>query len=46
MVRPQRTKVRAFDLKVEEGAALVEETLLRAETFPVSIERQYVVIEV
>ena len=36
----------AFDLKVEEGAALVEETLLRAETFPVSIERQYVVIEV
>jgi hypothetical protein len=31
---------------VEEGAALVEETLLRAETFPVSIERQYVVIEV
>ena len=43
---PQRTKVRAFDLKVEEGAALVEETLLRAETFPVSIERQYVVIEV
>jgi 3-phenylpropionate/trans-cinnamate dioxygenase ferredoxin subunit len=43
---PQRTKVRTFDLKVEEGAALVEETLFRAETFPVSIERQYVVIEV
>ena len=36
---PQRTKVRAFDLKVEEGAALVEETLLRAETFPVSIDK-------
>jgi len=33
---PPQHKVRAFDLKVEEGATLVEETLLRAETFPVS----------
>jgi nitrite reductase/ring-hydroxylating ferredoxin subunit len=42
---PDRTKVRSFDLKVESGGALVEGEL-QAETFPVSIEKQYVVIEV
>jgi nitrite reductase/ring-hydroxylating ferredoxin subunit len=42
---PDRTKVRSFDLKVEAGGALVEGAL-QAETFPVSIEKQYVVIEV
>jgi 3-phenylpropionate/trans-cinnamate dioxygenase ferredoxin subunit len=42
---PDRTKVRSFDLKVESGGELVEGTL-QAETFPVSIEKQYVVIEV
>lgn len=42
---PDRTKVRRFDLKVESGGSLVEGEL-RAETFPVSIEKQYVVVEV
>ena len=42
---PDRTKVRSFDLKVESGGALVEGEL-QAETFPVVIEKQYVVLEV
>jgi nitrite reductase/ring-hydroxylating ferredoxin subunit len=42
---PDRTKVRSYDLKVESGGALVEGEL-QAETFPVVIEKQYVVIEV
>jgi nitrite reductase/ring-hydroxylating ferredoxin subunit len=42
---PDRTRVRSFDLKVESGGSLVEGAL-QAETFPVSIEKQYVVIEV
>jgi nitrite reductase/ring-hydroxylating ferredoxin subunit len=42
---PERTKVRTFDLKVESGGSLVEGPF-QAETFPVSIEKQYVVIEV
>ncbi|MCP3369568.1 Rieske (2Fe-2S) protein [Bradyrhizobium cajani] len=41
---PRRTKVRSYDLKLEQGSALGEEEL-RAETFPVSVEKQYVVIE-
>jgi 3-phenylpropionate/trans-cinnamate dioxygenase ferredoxin subunit len=42
---PDRTKVRSYDLKVEAGDALVEGPL-QAETFQVSIEKQYVVLEV
>ncbi len=42
---PDRTKVRRYDLKVESGGALVEGEL-RAETFPVLIEKQYVVVEI
>jgi nitrite reductase/ring-hydroxylating ferredoxin subunit len=42
---PDRTKLRSYDLKVESGGALVEGEL-QAETFPVSIEKQYVVVEV
>ena len=42
---PDRTKVRSYDLKVEPGGALVEGEL-QAETFPVVIEKQYVVLEV
>jgi nitrite reductase/ring-hydroxylating ferredoxin subunit len=42
---PERVKVRNYDLKVESGGALVEGPL-QAETFLVSIEKQYVVIEV
>jgi nitrite reductase/ring-hydroxylating ferredoxin subunit len=42
---PDRTKVRSYDLKVESGGALVEGSL-QAEIFPVSIEKQYVVIEI
>ncbi|MFO1117217.1 MAG: Rieske (2Fe-2S) protein [Beijerinckiaceae bacterium] len=41
---PDRTKVRSYELKVEAGGALVEGEL-RAETFPVSIDKQYVVLE-
>jgi nitrite reductase/ring-hydroxylating ferredoxin subunit len=42
---PDRTKVRSYDLKVEPGSALAEAPL-QAETFPVSIEKQYVVVDV
>ena len=42
---PDRTKVRSYELKVESGGALVEGEL-RAETFPVSVEKQYIVVEV
>ena len=42
---PDRTKVRSYDLKVETGSALADGPL-RAETFPVSVEKQYVVVEV
>jgi nitrite reductase/ring-hydroxylating ferredoxin subunit len=42
---PDRTRVRRYDLKVESGGALVEGEL-RAEIFPVSVEKQYVVVEV
>jgi 3-phenylpropionate/trans-cinnamate dioxygenase ferredoxin subunit len=41
---PERTKVKSYEAKVEPGEALIEAPL-RAETFPVSIEKQYVVIE-
>lgn len=41
---PRRTKVRSYDLKLEQGSAL-SEVELRAETFPVSVEKQYLVIE-
>lgn len=41
---PDRTKVRSYELKVEPGGAIVEGDL-RAETFPVSIEKEYVVLE-
>jgi 3-phenylpropionate/trans-cinnamate dioxygenase ferredoxin subunit len=39
---PRRTKVRAFPACVEKGEALQ----LQAETFPVSVEEDYVVVEV
>jgi nitrite reductase/ring-hydroxylating ferredoxin subunit len=42
---PDRTKTRSYDLTVEPGAALAEGEL-RAETFPVSVDTQYVVVEV
>jgi nitrite reductase/ring-hydroxylating ferredoxin subunit len=42
---PDRTRLRSFELKVESGGALVEGEL-QAETFPVVIEKQYVVLEV
>lgn len=42
---PDRTKVRSYDLKVEPGSALAEAPL-QAETFQVSVEKQYVVVEI
>jgi len=42
---PDRTKVRSYELKVEPGGALIEGEL-RAETFQVTIDKQYVVLEV
>ena len=41
---PERTKVKSYEAKVEPGEALIEGPL-RAESLPVSIEKQYVVIE-
>lgn len=41
---PRRTKVKSYDIKLEDGGAIAE-TELRAETFPVSVEKRYVVIE-
>ena len=40
-----RTKVRAFPAHVEAGASLVEGPY-QAETFPVKVEADYVVVEV
>jgi 3-phenylpropionate/trans-cinnamate dioxygenase ferredoxin subunit len=37
--------VRSYDARVEPGGTLTDDTL-RAETFPVSVEKQYVVVEV
>jgi 3-phenylpropionate/trans-cinnamate dioxygenase ferredoxin subunit len=42
---PDRTKVRSYELSVEPGSVLAEEPL-RAETFLVSLEKQYVVVDV
>jgi nitrite reductase/ring-hydroxylating ferredoxin subunit len=42
---PDRTKVRSYELKVESGGALIESEL-RAETFQVTIDKQYVVLEI
>ena len=41
---PRTMRVRLFDVHVEQGANLAEE--LQAETFPVKIEDNYVVVEV
>ncbi len=41
---PRRTKIRKFDVKVEPGEELVKGPY-RAETFAVSVERNYLVIE-
>lgn len=41
---PRRTKVRAFPAHVEKGAALAEGPYV-AETFPVRVEDDYVVVE-
>ena len=42
---PDRTKVRRYETKVEPGEALGE-GLLKADTYPVSVEKQYVVVDV
>jgi len=42
---PDRTKVRSYEARVEPGAAFTE-TPLEAETFAVSVDKQYVVVEV
>jgi 3-phenylpropionate/trans-cinnamate dioxygenase ferredoxin subunit len=41
---PQRLKVRSFDVKVEVGGEKIEGPY-EIETFPVSLEKQYIVIE-
>jgi len=45
LCEPDRTKVRSYDLSIEVGSALAE-VPLQAETFSVSVEKQYVVIEI
>ena len=42
---PGRTRVRSFDISVEDGASVTDE-LLQAETFAVSVEKQYIVVEI
>ena len=42
---PDRTRVRSYEAKIEPGSTLVEGPL-QAESFPVSVEKQYVVVEV
>ena len=41
---PKSTKVRAFEVSVEPGAELVKGPYV-AETFPVSVEAEYLVVE-
>jgi nitrite reductase/ring-hydroxylating ferredoxin subunit len=41
---PERTRTRTYEVAVEAGRALVEGPYV-AETFPVSVEEQYVVVE-
>lgn len=41
---PKHTRIRKFDVKIEAGETLVKGPY-RAETFPVSVERNYLVIE-
>lgn len=43
---PRTMRVRLYDVRVEHGDDLVEHGELVAETFPVRIENEYVVIEV
>src|SRR5258707_9304358 len=42
---PLRTRVKSFDIRVEDGAEVVDQ-LLQAETFAVSVEKQYIVVEI
>ena len=42
---PARTRVRPYPVEVESGATLVEGPL-QAETYPVTVDRDYVVVEV
>lgn len=42
---PDRTKVRSYDLTIESGGTLTADSLV-AETFPVSVEERYVVVDV
>lgn len=42
---PDRTRARTYDVAVEPGTRVVEGPYV-AETFPVSVEEQYVVVEV
>ncbi len=44
-VDPERTRIRAYPVSVAEGAALVAGPYV-AETIPVSVEQDYVVVEV
>ncbi len=43
---PRTMRVRLYDVHVEAGGELVEEKTLVAETYPVRVEDDYVVIEV
>jgi 3-phenylpropionate/trans-cinnamate dioxygenase ferredoxin subunit len=42
---PNRTRVRAYPAHIESGAALMQEGPYVAETFPVRVEDDYVVVE-
>jgi nitrite reductase/ring-hydroxylating ferredoxin subunit len=42
---PRRVRVKSFDASIAQGSELVEGPY-KAETFPVSVEEQYVVVEI
>ena len=42
---PQRIRTKAYPVGRASGAALAEEAELRAETFPVAIEQDYIVVD-
>ena len=42
---PKRTRVKSFEVKVEPGERLIEGPY-KAEVFPVSVDRSYVVVEI
>ena len=43
---PERIRVRRYEVKIEHGSPELEKGPYKAETYPVSVEQQYVVVEI